>query len=82
MSTEMEHEFDTEKPPVFRWGGEVSPGSATRIPGATVGPDILADFTGNPEAARPFWDWLRSGEAWAAFGDWYDSRPSGKGTRR
>jgi hypothetical protein len=65
-------DFDTEKPPVARWGPPATPGSASRIPELTIGPDIVLDFTGNPAAAEPFFEWLRTGAAWAAFGGWFD----------
>ena len=66
--------FDTEKPPAVHWGPIVTPSSAARIEGISVGPDIVLDFTGNPEAAQPFFEWLSKGEAWFHFGTWYDGR--------
>jgi len=66
--------FDTEKPPSAHWGPEITPGMAVRLPGATAGPDITLDFTRNPNAAQPFFEWLRSGDAWVAFGDWADGK--------
>lgn len=58
----MNERFDTEKPPAISF-----------TPETTLGPDIRVDFTRNPGAGQPFLHWLISGEAWAAFGDWYDA---------
>lgn len=63
---EPEPKFDTEKPPQ----------SITLVhmrAGAGAVPEIRVNFGNNPEAARPFLDWLATTDAWAAFGDWYDS---------
>jgi hypothetical protein len=62
----MSARFDTEKPPSRVTVVHNRAGSAAV-------PEVRALFAGNPEAAGPFRDWLASGEAWAAFGDWYDS---------
>lgn len=58
--------FDTEKPPSRVVVVSIRAGS-----GAV--PEVRALFAGNPGAAEPFRDWLASGDAWTAFGAWYDS---------
>lgn len=67
--------YDTEKPPTRVVIVPVRAGSGSV-------PEVRALFADNPEAAGPFRAWLASGEAWAAFGDWYDStgfhKPGGR----
>ena len=36
----------------------------------SVGPIIQSDFTNNPEAAKPFRDWIASGDYLAPFAEW------------
>lgn len=64
--------YDTEEPPLLSFGPRSALGVGRDRGEFQAGPDIKVDFTRNPEAGIPFFDWLKSGEAWAAFGDWYD----------
>jgi hypothetical protein len=54
----MSSRFDAGKPP--------------RVSINPAEPVVEADFTLNEGAAVPFYAWLASGDAWAAFVDWHD----------
>jgi hypothetical protein len=51
--------FDTEKPPVITHSDKT--------------PVLVLSFDENPEAKEPYQEWVDSGEAWDAFGLWYDT---------
>jgi hypothetical protein len=54
--------LNTEKPPIVR-KHRVLPEQ-----------QLVIDFIGNREAVDPFEEWLSSGSAWVAFGEWYDGK--------